>query len=431
MKKNFIPAMLFIVAVTISSCSEDIPKEGVIQSASDLELVKINTSSGTTRGEDVTTNTLEDSDGVKLHIVHNESSTHDTYDFICNSSDWSHNVENEEDAVTWADVTLPAYFYSMHDGTSQKLVTTTASSSLDYSVEGSSSAHKDLVYHASLLSAIPTGGTINVFHKHALSKIHLYAATGGNKLYVGRVRLVNVYGDGTVKIEPVDASDLTSTEGVTWSDLATNTSYKYYSVGDDDDDDSTSAEMIQTTDDNGDPIINDDGAAPFMIIPQTTVGATVADITAKGIETTGTYIEVIYYMTDSNDYPIVGYSSVEARDDANYYSDEDQEKVLYVMGAFPVSYTFVENLEYDITLGLGSDGSSGGILLADYYVDEDGNAVTLTLLDTDGDGEDEEIDELEIPEIEQGDDILATSDDAIDIIVTSGNWSYESDDDTE
>ncbi len=423
MKKNFIPAILFSVALAVGSCSEDIPNSGSSDATSNTELVTINVSSGTTRGVDTATSTLETSDGVKLHIVDYDGSTKGAYHFEATDSDWS---QSSSTALTWADISFPAYFYSLHDGTPQELGLDnydSGSSKLSYQVTGGSAYHKDLVYHASTLYSIPTGSTINVFHKHALSKIHLYAATGGNLVYIAKVDFVNVYDDGTVTISPVSASELTTDSGITWEyDTYSTQSYEYYWT----EDNGSPATITSTSD--GSTIINGEDYAPFMIIPQTTVGATAEDIADEGTKVTGSYINVIYYMTDSDGNRIVGYSKVSELPDADDYSSGDQEKTLYVMGAFPISYTFAVNTEYNIVLGLGSDGSSGGILLADYYVDKDGVAVSLTKLDSDDDGKDEKIDELDIPEIDTGDNILGDSTDAIDITVSAHDWNDEDED---
>lgn len=409
MKKNFIPAILFLTALAMYSCAEDAP-DVASATTSESDLVMINVSSGTTRGTDVTTTTLESSTGVKLHIVDSGTDTALTsgaYDFTATDSDWS---QSSTTKLTWADIDFPVHFSSMHDGTSQSLSATLSESTLDYSVSGASSNHNDLVYHSSQLDAIPAGGTINVFHKHALSKIHLYAATGTNKVYIARVNFVNVDGDGTLTVSPVSATELSTTNGLSWDIGSTNNAtYEYYYV-----DDGTVSALVST--DTSNPIINSDDDAPFMIIPQTTVAATAEQIAEDGLDIDNSYFEVIYYMTDSNDQPIVGYSSVKARPDASSYITTDQDKVLYVMGAFPIGYKFEENMEYDITLGLGSDGSTGGILIADYYVDQEGNKVTLTT--TGG----TTYDPVEIPEIEEGDNILADSTDEIDIIVTAHDW---------
>ncbi len=416
MKKIFIPAILFAALAAVSSCSEDLPNDQSATTTTDqVDLVAINVSSGTTRGTDVTTNTLEDSEsGVKLHIVDSgtdDSATSGAFDFKATDSDWS---QSSTTTITWGDIDFPAHFSSMHDGTSQTLTASLASSTLDYLVTGESSSHNDLVYHSSQLDAIPTGGTINVFHKHALAKIHLYAATSTNKVYIARVNFVNVDGDGTATITPVSATEIATTNGLTWTvgDSSAET-YEYLAVATDKE---VAAAPFQSSASTSDPIINSDNSAPFMIIPQTTLATTSEQIVAGGENITGSYFEVIYYMTDSDDQPIVGFSSVAARSDYANYIDEDQSKVLYVMGAFPVGYTFVQNKEYDITLGLGSDGSTGGILLVDYYVDKDGNEVSLT--DVDG----TTTSPVDIPEIDTGDDILAGSDDQIDIMVSAYDW---------
>ncbi len=409
MKKIFIPLML--CAVAMSSCSKDEPnaESGSTYSS---DLVSINVSSGTTRGTDTTTATLEGTEGsygtVELFIF-DDGSINSSYTFTYDGSDWG------QSQIKWSDITFPATFLSMHDGTAQALTVSTEDeeATLDYTVSNESSTHKDLVYHASTLSAIPTGGVINAYHKHALSKINLYAATGGNKVYIARVQFVNVNDKGTATINAVTASETSTTNGLDWSNETSTDDYEYFYI----DSYSGTYSFLQSTDDDGDPIINDDDDAPFMIIPQETTPTTSTNIASNGINATGSYLEVIYYMTDSNDMPIVGYSSVAALSNASDYIDADQDKTLYLMGAFPVDYDFEANKEYDITLGLGKSGSTGGILLVDYYVDQDGDPVELTKVDSTTSD-----DETEIPEIDPGDDILPNSDEYINITVDVYDW---------
>ncbi|MFI3266422.1 MAG: hypothetical protein R3Y15_04640 [Rikenellaceae bacterium] len=411
MRKFYIP--LVLLSATIVSCSQnELNKSKEISSSDDL--ITLNVATAKTKGADVTTSTMETSStGVKLHIEDSgeaDALTSGAYDFSATGSDWS---QTSATTVTWGDIVFPVDFYSMHDGESQSLTVSGGVATLDYEIEDTVANHKDLVYHASSLSAIPSGGTVNAFHKHALSKLHLYAATGTNKIYIARVNLVNVDGDGTVTIQSVDASELSTANGVSWSNgTSSGASYEYYYVGD------SSPTALQTTTTNGvdtNPLINTDDDAPMMVIPQLTTAATQESVAAGNI--TGTYVEVIYYLTDSSGAPLVGYPTVAQRSDASLFIDDNQGLSLYVMAAFPLTYDFEPNKEYNLTLGVGKEGSTGGLLVVDNYVDKDGVPVELTLAD---DGTTTTT--PEIPTLEIGDEILADSSDDIDIIVTSGDW---------
>ncbi len=416
MKRVLLPALLLTVAM--SSCSQndvDGVDDSVVSSDGNL---KINVSAGTTKGEDVTTSSLETSGKVTLHIKDskNVSSGYD-FDNDGGGSDWS---QTSSSTLTWDDIELPAYFYSMHDGSAQGVGLADDSATKEYSVSGSSSDHNDLVYHASVLSAIPAGGTINVYHKHALSKIQLYAGTGGNKIYIAKVQFINVDANGKATIQPLSASDVATGMDVTWKNSGTSDeTYLYYYVGDEDSGDTEATpQALQSATVDGkttNPVINDDTASPFMIIPQETTGVTSEQIVADKI--TGSYLEVIYYLTDSNDAPLVGYSSVSIRTDADNYIDDDQGKTLYVKAAFPVGYDFEANMQYNLTLGVGMTGSTGGLLLEDNYVDRDGNPITLTDKDCGG-----ATTTPEIPEVDKGDEILGDGSDDLNIIVSATNW---------
>ncbi len=420
MKNLFFP--LFIFAMAMSSCATDDVTDVVSSPLDDGDAVSINVYAGTTKGTDMTTSGLETSGYVLLHIDDADDDNL-TYEFKYSGGDWAQTAST---AIKWSTIAFPANFYSLHDGEPITMTFNDDSATYEgYEILEKSTSHKDLVYHASQLSMIPTGGTVSVYHKHALSKIHLYAATGGNKVYIARANLVNIDGMGNVTITPLSAADIATANGVSWVNSGTSDdTYLYYDL--DDFSLKTPEALVSTT--TGSVIINYDETAPMMIIPQTTKAASITtDETADTTEDTtdtaglvaevsGSYVEVIYYLTDANNMPVVGYSSVAARPDANEYCTDDQGKALYVMGGFPLGHTFLANKEYDITLGLGSTGSSGGKLLVDYYVNKDGEPVSLTKI-----GEDEES-PVEIPEIDEGDDILGDSDDDIDIVVSAHDW---------
>ncbi len=413
-----------IFAVVTSSCSKDEPNEvATSSSANSGDLVSINAYTGTTRAEDTSTSTLETRAYVEIHIDDSDA-IQDTYEFTYSGTDWS---QTDSSPVSWSDIEYPANFYSMFDGEPLTSLSFTedVATSTNYTVTGSSFGHKDLVYHASSLSAMPSGGAVNIYHRHALSKIHLYAATGTTNVYIARVNLVSIDGEGTATITPLAADATSVTDGIEWTNSESNyQDYQYYWLDDDDEDGIPNA--LNSTTNGSNPIINDSISAPMMIIPQTTISATIESKTDDLATFTGSYVEVIYYMTDSEDMPVVGYPLVSSLPNASSYITDDQEKVLYVMAAFPLGYTFEANKEYDITLGLGEVGSSGGILVADYYVNADGSAVTLTTVgnDSDGDGDVDEDDgeQVEIPTLEVGDDILASTSEYIDIIVCAYDW---------
>lgn len=409
MKKLLFPAMF--LAATIVGCADD--ESTAVGGASTIDngdLVSINVYAGTTKGDDTTTNSIELDEYVLLHIDDSDGVA-ESYKFVYSSSDWSQSGSS----ITWSDIKFPANFYSLHDDAALDGVTFYDDDENlsdgyakyeNYKVTGNSSTHKDLVYHASRLSAAPSGGTLSAYHKHALSKIHLYASTGYNLLYVARVQMVNIDGKGTVTITPLDATDITTSNGVEWDVTEDNQTYQYFFISGD----------TPTKFTGSNQLINTEKDAPLMIIPQQTTKATVvgSDDSLVATISEGSYIEVIYYLTNSAGVPIVGYSSVSEMPNGSYYKDENQ--VLYVAAAFPLGYTFTDNTEYDITLGIGSKGSTGGKLIYDYYVDKNGDPVYLTKVD----GDEEEV---EVPEIDEGDDILSDGDDEIDIVVSACDWT--------
>ncbi len=410
--KTILFSALLLVA-TMSSCSKNEVTEEVLGTANlqgdEVGLNTTTTNLRQTRGADMTTAGLETSaSGVMLHI--NDAGTKSAgYHFTAIGSDWS---QNSATPVLWKDLTFPAFFYSMHDGTPQMVTLngdtdytdlTDENATHDYTVTGESSTHKDLVYHASQLDDIPTSGKVNAAHTHALSKINLLAGTGENKLYVARVRLMNVDGDGSLTI--------TAPNTVAWTTGTSNEDdYQYFYIN------NAAPTALQsivggvTTN----PLLNTASNAPMMIIPQTT---TAAAYTTSGDQAvfSGTYVEVIYYLTDKDDKAIAGYSAVSALPNATEYIPADQSTVLYVKAAFPLGQTFVDNKVYNLLLGFGMEDSTGGELVDDFYVDKDGNPVQLTKNGCSPD-------KVDIPELEPGDKILDYKNKAVDILVSSGAW---------
>ncbi len=406
-----------IFAVALGSCSKNEPNVGDnSDAASDGSMVAINVYAGTTKATDTTTETLETAAWVELHID-DSADISETFKFVYDGSDWS---QESDDPILWSDITFPANFYSMHDGAPFEDLTYNDDSATysGYTVTGTSEEHKDLVFHASTLTTAPSSRVVSAAHTHALSKINLYAATGTTNVYIAKVQMVSIDGEGDVTITPLAADALSTDTGATWVNSGTEfEDYQYYFIDD------SSPVALNSTLYGSNPIINSDEVAPLMIIPQETTAATITEDPDGGLDAivSNSYIEVIYYMTDANGSPVVGYSSVSELSNASDYIDADQTTTLYVKAGFPLGYEFMVNKEYDITLGLGVTGSTGGVLLADYYVDKNGDAVKLTKVDDDGDGEDEDEEVVEVPEIDEGDDILA-GDDEVDIVVSAGTW---------
>lgn len=413
MKQLFFPLIFF--AAAISSCSNDQPNVGTAATSSG-DLVAINVYTGTSRASDTFTSTLEYSGEVLLHI--NDSvGLNVTYLFEYDGTDWS---QSSSSPISWDDINFPANFYSLHDGTDALTAVSfddVEAIYTDYTVTGASTEHKDLVTHASILSTIPVGGAVSVYHKHALSKIHLLASTGTNSVYIANAQLMTIDGMGNVTIVPLSADEIASESGISW-DVSESEfeDYLYLAIGEKD-----TPDEYNSTDYGSNPLINDSEDAPLMIIPQTTTAATVSS-SAKSVATfENSYVQVIYYMTDSEGMPVVGYSSVAARSDANDFIQKDQTKALYVLAAFPLGYTFEPNKEYNVTLGLGVDGSTGGILIADYYVDYKGDAVELTRKG------DDDAEKEDVSGIDEGDNILGDSDSDICILVTANSWNDDTD----
>lgn len=416
MKKLFFPVML--LAAAFVSCSEDEPSiDNVTNATTNGEgLVSINVYAGTTKGTDTTTDTLESDTYVELHID-DSGSVQQSYTFVFKDKDWS---QSEDDPIKWSEIVFPANFYSMHDGDAFTGLSFTedVATYTDYTVSGDSSAHKDLTFHASQLVSIPTGGVLSAYHKHALSKIHLYASTGTNKVYIAKATLINVDGTGTVTITPLTTAEEEAGDvGASWKSTSDYSDYNYYYIGAEE---TAAATAIQSSSSTTNSIINTNDDAPLMIIPQSTTGITADEIRSASL-TVKSYIEVIYYLTTAADNPLVGYSSVSLRGDASDYIDADQEKTLYVKAAFPLTYEFEPNKEYDIKLGLGAVDTTGGKLVDDFYVDKNGDPVTLTKVDCDDDDEDKE-DDVDITDIDEGDDILDNLNSEIDITVSVNEW---------
>lgn len=413
MRKIFFPALLLVAAM--SSCSQNDVDMASLKSSgdsSDKVTANIVSAGSISRGAVVTTSTLEDSDsGVDIYIK-DAKDIDSHYNFKATDSDWS----QSNSSLLWNDITFPAYFFSMHDGEAQFLSYANGKVTLSYTVSGASTAHKDLVYHASTLSAIPSSAAVNAYHQHALSRLSIYAGTGGNKVYIAKVTVMNLDGEGIATIDP---------DGIVWTMNEINSyDYEYYPINDEE---VVPIKLQSTTVDNvtTNPLINDGEDASLMIIPQTAVKATVPGAEAGGSSTvTDVYIEVIYYLTDSDDNALVGYSAVSKMSNSTDYIDGDQEKTLYVKAAFPLGKTFVDNMHYYITLGLGMVGSTGGYLVDDFYVDEDGDPVKLTTKEdaNDGDDGDDDSKKVDIPDLLPGDEIFGGSYDLVDIIVDMSTW---------
>ncbi len=400
MKKFFIPALLFMGAM--SSCSKNEVTE-VLPEGDNSNKVGINISSGATKGVDLMTNDIETQGDIKLYAISEKTSEPTSYMFKFTDGDWISGV-----APSWDEIGIPVVFYSAHEGTnpvelSVKVTNTsdlTTEANLGYEVSTASSvSHKDLVFHASKVNSIPLGGKINAYHTHGLSKINFLASTGTNKAYIARVQLMNVDKNGVATITPKNA--------ISWSENSEiGMDYCYYA------DPTASSSQVAAMFDEGDYIATDKTKSAIMMIPQTLNDPDVFT-TTTGLEA-GTYVEVIYCLEDSEGNPIVGYTSADKHYEFDKFPDDIAANTpLYVKVAFGVKYDLVAGKQYDITLGLGRENSTGGIVLGKEFVDKDGDPIDTDPVDTG------------IPE--PGEPAIPGASTQVDITVNVGDWGVTED----
>ncbi len=416
MKKIILPVLLLVGAM--SSCSKNDVTE-VLHSSDNMNAVGLNVASGVTRGADVTTASIQNTSNIDLYYASTAKTGKAT--FTCSAGDWI-----STDAPKWSELGIPGSttaFYSMNDGSNAYgLVDATSGMTADaaFTTGEESANHKDLVYYAGELAAIPAGGQINAFHKHALSKVNFFATTGSLNVHIARVRLVNVGAESTPTI--------TAPTTVTWTKVASQDAFfKYYADADASSDKVAVSfgDPVTAGADNSKVAIMAASTTPsVMMIPQALVnsfdtatqqGDNVADVIK------GAYIEVIYCATDKNGEAIVGYT--EAQKHPQYSkmttgtTDTDITSAttpLYVKAAFPIaSLSLGDNKAYDVILGLGGTGSTGGYVVSDEFVNKDGDKINLG------------IEETEIPDID--DPVFPDADAQIDIIVTVGDWEQQPD----
>ncbi|MFI3323017.1 MAG: hypothetical protein R3Y50_10940 [Rikenellaceae bacterium] len=394
MKKFIIPALLIVAAM--SSCSKDEVTE-VLPQGDNANVLGLSVSSGVTKGADVTTASLENNTKVKLYAVKTDKTVY-TSDFTFDSGDWS-----SSDAPTWTALGLPGEtvkFYSVHDGEGPIILDvsdTSVGATLEHTTSQESADHKDLVYYAGSLAAIPAGGKIQAYHKHALSKVNVKASTGDLKVYIARVRLVNA--DSKANAAMLDNS-------VTWTNNTDVTDlFNYYA-------DANASNTLVASQFDDELIKLADTNPDILMVPQTLAATCKSDIND---DLSDSYIEVIYCAEDKDGNPLVGYSEASKYPEYDNITNEDVTTTtpLYVKAAFPVSYAFVDDTAYIISLGLGGiDDSTGGLNLSDNYVDKDGNDIEL------GDKVDPDLPE-------EGDPIFPTGNTQIDITVKVCDWDSE------
>lgn len=389
MKKLFLFAAT--AAVALSSCSKNEVTE-VATPNDNLNTIGLSIGSFATKSTETTT-TLLNTENNELSIYSYETSliesggtgTFDTQEFKSEGNDsWTNTAIETQ---TWKGVTFPLFLFSMNDGTvtedygnieltpavsdseSPAIVADDAivyTALTEFSVEEDVAGQQDLVYYGAALAAIPTNGEITAVFKHALSRVKMtYEAEKGVNLYIGKVSLVNVSGTEKHVISVNDAG----ASSIAWSTPESQTdSYVYYTIEE--------VVKLEGTDAGLDSE-SYTAANDMYIIPQAVTG-----YEAEGNDALA-YVEVVYIAEDETEIPLVGYTSGEKYpdtasliwgDDDTYSNIVKVNEPLYVKVAFPLSYTFVDGVYYNLNLDFGG---ADIFVTEDGYFDKDGDAVTM------------------------------------------------------
>ena len=239
-----------------------------------------------------------------------------------------------------------------------------------YTVAATAAAQVDyLAANQLAVASRPSSSNVALAFKHILSKIDFKVAVGADMtVKVQSIAIKNVGNAGTFNFATLawSAAPTTFTSG-----------YDYLSTA-------KPAQSYTTT--AGTAVTGTSGS--LMLMPQNISTRTAWDPTASGAvaPVAQAYIEVVYRVvgTSSGD-DVVGYT--EAQDHPNYSTGSPYLPVpaadspLFVKVGYPLPTNWLMSSAYTYTIYLGDPDASGGNLIDDTFIDEDGDETGLPVVD--------------------------------------------------
>ena len=370
MKKKMILG-LAVAALTFASCSKD---EVTNVNRNNPNSINFEVSTGKTRANIVDLAGLQ-AEGFGVFATNTSAASmfinNEGYKFVAGAWQW-----DMPTPIMWPsnENEFPVNFYAYYPKANTTLSTNLLA---DYTIAGTPETQIDLLA-ANYTDVVirPSSGNVSLAFKHILSKIDFKVVTGANV---------------TVEVQSIAIRKVGNARTYNYADLSWtsapatgNASYKYMSAPVSD---PANVFVGQTT---AASVTGSSGS--LMLMPQNLSGRA-WDKTLAGLAADQSYIEVVYriYETSTGD-DVVGFS--DATDHPMYIAlNSDATGPLFVKVGYALPTNWEMSKAYTYTLYLGTPDSSGGNLIDENFVDEEGDDSGLPVVDP-STGE-----EIEIPEV--------------------------------
>jgi hypothetical protein len=370
---------LAAVALLAVGCAENSTTE--VNPIADPEAIGFELSTGTTRATDNTLAILK-ANGTGIGVYAHKNGAGVSEYFIANKAyKYTAGTTNawgwveEGDWRMWPEATgdYPIDFYAYYPkdetGFTANQKTYTINAKVDEQID-------HLFAVKSGINVRPPSGKVTLDFQHILSKIDFKVTTGANvTVHVQSISVKNVKNTGTFSLASSGWSS-TGTEHTSDYDYMTNPVTKPAK--------SFTAASTTTVGDYG----------SMMLMPQN-VDLTSWIRTATGLapDDDETYVEVVYRVTETDGgEDVVGYDDAEDHPDfASTTHDGHGEahpgtatEPLFVKVGYPLrgasGHVWGRGHAYTYTLLLGDPGSTGGYLIDEYFIDEDGVTTDLKVV---------------------------------------------------
>ncbi len=252
--------------------------------------------------------------------------------------------------------TYPANFYATYPNVA---ITDPAAPKFAYNVNAdvpsTSSAintQVDLLAANQSVNAMPGNGTVPFAFQHILSKIDFrVAASPQVKTYIQSIKIWNAGVSATYTFGTGWSATTATTNSFTYRPVAAATNAIAYN--------SATAQTVNSS-------------SALMMMPHITASTPWNGKTAN--INTGTYVEVVWRMTDAAGTDIVGFTNATAHPN---YAGIPASGGLWVKGGFPITANWAAGTYYTYTIVLDGVNGTGGTLIGDKFFDDNGNEVAL------------------------------------------------------
>ncbi|MDR2564128.1 MAG: fimbrillin family protein [Prevotellaceae bacterium] len=353
---------LAATALFFSNCSKD--RETSVNTGTDPKAIGLAVSTGIVRASDNTILTLQNSSvgfgvvaktagGTKTHI------NNELHKFVASEWEWADPTGHDWKLWPTAETDYPMDFYGYYPAPSGFSLDA-SSLEKEYIIQGEASQVDYLAASKRNILMRPASGKVSLDFKHITSKIRFNILCDQNAdVFVQSIAIRNVGDTRSFKY----ASFEWGNEPATFA-----SSYEYLTL--------QRPAIVYA-----DSIKGSNG--PLMLMPQDLALRTPWDPSSANAAPTGeSYIEVVYRVKNGSD-DMVGYSDADDYPGGSGSTIANPHSPLFVKVAYPLPTKWELCKAYTYILYLGHAGGSGGNLIEDNFVDENGNDSGLPVVHPD------------------------------------------------